>query len=59
MTIRLPLFAFVLAALFALPSVAHADEVAKEKLARELMVVTGAAQMGEQMVQAMARQMGG
>lgn len=60
MTARpLSLFALVLAAFFALPSAAFADDAAKEKLARELMEVTGAAQMGEQMIQALSAQMGG
>ena len=46
------LAAFALALLFVLPAAA-ADDAAKEKLARELMALTGAADMGKQVMEGM------
>lgn len=50
------LAAFALALLFVLPAAA-ADDAAKEKLARELMALTGAADMGKQVMEGMMAQL--
>jgi hypothetical protein len=57
MTVRpLSITAILIAVLFAFPSAASADDKAKEKLAYELMALTGAADLGEQMIEGMVSQ---
>ena len=59
MTIRpLHITALFLALAFAFPTAARADDAAKEKLARELMAVTGSADLGKQMIEGMTAQFG-
>ncbi len=53
------LAAIVLAFAFAFPAGAHADDAAREKLARELMVVTGAGDLGKQVIEGMTAQLSG
>ena len=57
MTVRsMPFAALFLALAFVVPTSAHADDAAKEKLARELMSVTGSADLGKQMIEGMTAQ---
>ena len=51
--------ALVLAFAFAFPMGAHADDAARETLARELMVVTGAGDLGKQVIEGMSAQLSG
>ena len=55
MSLRVPVL-LVLALALALPAAARADDTAKDKLARELMVLTGSADLGAQMMEGMADQ---
>ena len=57
MTARLSTFAAILIALvLAVPGAARADDVKKEKMARELMELTGSADLGKQMMEGMTAQ---
>ena len=55
MSLRVPVV-LVLALALALPGVARADDAEKTKLARELMALTGSADLGKQMMDGMADQ---
>ncbi len=59
MSVRpLSLAALFLAFFMAVPLSAQADDAKKEKLARELMVLTGAGDLGKQVIEGMTAQLG-